>query len=301
MALKGCKPKPVMKTYLLASCLFIASLTQAQDSTDQTTSDPPHSYGKLSISYLSNSVYNGRKDSIPLPYATAAIGYYHKSGLYVTGSLNYLISSTQSRLDLVELTAGYSFSKGNWDGDFSGYKSFYNNDSKNIRSGIGGGLDGYTSYDIGFIKPSLQGGLTFGKKTDYLLGVGLEHGFEFFDEKLEITPSFLANAGSNNYYGTYYEYKTFGRRRKSGTYKTVAVDVSDASRFKWQDLEFSLPMVYDAGKFSIGFTPCYAIPVNPAQVSIQATSSTGTVYPKRIIQEKLSNTFFYTIDLSLKF
>lgn len=290
-----------MKAYILAICILIAGSTQAQDSTEESTSTPPHSYGKMSISYLSNSVYNGRKDSIPQPYASATLGYYHKSGIYVTGSLNYLISSTQSRLDLVELTAGYSFSKVNWDGDFSGYKSFYNNESKNVRSGISGGLDGYTSYDLGFIKPSVQGGLTFGKKTDYLLGVGLEHGFELFDEMLELTPSFLANAGSNNYYGTYYEYKTFGKRRKNGTYKTVAVDVTDASRFKWQALEFSLPMAYDAGKFEIGFTPCYVIPVNPAQVIIQATSSTGTVYPKRMITEKLSNSFFYSIDLSFKF
>ncbi|MBZ5858692.1 hypothetical protein [Flavihumibacter profundi] len=292
-----------MKTglFVLLSVCIISSV-KAQDATDAEKTEK-HSYGKFSLSYLSNSVYNGRKDSLAIPYLTASLGYYNKHGYYVNADLNYLAQSGNGRIDLLELTAGYNFESGNWEGDFNGFKSFYHTDSKNLRSSIDGGVSGYTAYDLNFIKPSIQAGLNFGTKTDYIAAIGLEHSFEAFDDNLEITPSFLANAGTYNYYGSYYQKRKFGRRKKtgSGTLNKTTVDVSDAENFRLQDYEFSLPVDYYTRNFHIGFIPTYAIPVNPATVSVQTTSSTGTIIPKKIFTEPLSNSFFFSIEISYKF
>ncbi len=45
------------------------------------------SHFEAGISYQSNDVYLGRKDSTVLPYIIPAFSYYHLSGLYATVSL----------------------------------------------------------------------------------------------------------------------------------------------------------------------------------------------------------------------
>src|SRR5690348_14066239 len=88
---------------LLLQFLFISVF--AQDSLDEKKT----SYLKISGEYLSDNVYNGRKDSTVIPYLTPSVGYYHKSGLFLVASASWL--STEHRLDELTFQGGYSFSK----------------------------------------------------------------------------------------------------------------------------------------------------------------------------------------------
>src|SRR5476651_1404900 len=122
---------------LLVNGLICAGFIMAQDKKTDSTKET--SYFKISGSYLSNAVYNGRKDSLATPYITPSFGYYDKSGFYVSGSLSYLASAKESRIDLFSLDAGYDF---NFTNKFSGSvyasKSFYNQASTAIQSDIKG-------------------------------------------------------------------------------------------------------------------------------------------------------------------
>src|SRR5438132_1294156 len=119
------------KSYFICCCFVLLISSQfilAQDSTIKK----PASYLKMSVSYLSDNVYLGRSDSLKTPYITPSLGYYHKSGLYATIGGSYL--TTERSIDLFNLTAGYSLSKGKWDGEITTEKYFYNSTSYSVRS-----------------------------------------------------------------------------------------------------------------------------------------------------------------------
>jgi len=58
----------------------------ADTSTPAKTAVPKKSYFSATVSFLSNSVYNGRKDSVATPYLTPMLGYYDKSGFFIDAS-----------------------------------------------------------------------------------------------------------------------------------------------------------------------------------------------------------------------
>ena len=104
--------------FLFISCIIFQNKLFAQDTTarqkfikdsiekemDSIFNDlgflKPKSFWLANINYLNNNVYLGRKDSVPSPYITASLGYYHKSGLFVNASASYLMEPGQGRIDL---------------------------------------------------------------------------------------------------------------------------------------------------------------------------------------------------------
>jgi hypothetical protein len=273
-----------------------------EDSAVTAAVHTPKSYFLASVSYLSNSIYNGRKDSIATPYITPMIGYYDKSGFFINGSLSYLARSGSSRIDLFSVGAGYDFSFGNFDGELAASKSFYSSSSTNVQSEIKGSVFASGDYDFNFIDAHIEGGINFGSKPDYLLDFGLEHTFYAAADKLRLTPSFIANASTQNYYGSYYSNRRYGGKRKKAagiTYEVFA-DVKDASTFKVLNYEFSLPISYVVNKFTFNFIPAYAIPVNPATVTVLLTPSSGPTPAPKIFTEKLDNSFYFSFGISYK-
>jgi hypothetical protein len=262
---------------------------------------PLKSYFAVGLGYLSNSIYNGRKDSVATPYITPTLGYYDKSGFFVNGSLSYLAKSGSSRIDLFNIAAGYDFDIGNFDGEISANKSFYNSQSTNVKSQITGSVLASGGYDFTFIKPTFEAGINFGTQSDYLLAFGLEHTFYQLKDKLQFTPSFLANGSTQNYYGSYYnKRKVGGKRKKAGITYDVTATVEDASQFKMLDYEFSLPIIYVVKKFSFILTPVFALPVNPALVTTQLKPEAGGNTITRTSLETISNTFYCSFGLTYK-
>jgi hypothetical protein len=262
-----------------------------------------HSYFEGGLNYQSNNVYLGRKDSVVMPYVIPMLSYYHKSGLYFTVSAAYLKTATDNRIDLVTMEGGYSFHAGKYSGDFTASKFFYSNQSTTVTSGITAALSYQNGYNLGFIKPVFTATLDFGSQPDFEGSFGLEHTFETLHDNLDITPSFVANASTLNYYNNYFKERKFKKKNGSktitGTQKITGT-VLNASAFRIMDYEASLPISYTAGRFTFNFTPTYAIPEHAAEVQIKTVYSTGQSTTK-LTKENLQNSFFYTLGITYQF
>ncbi len=283
-----------------ASFFSLSPEANAQDSTKNSA--PDTSYFEAGLSYLNNNVYQGRHDSLRIPYVIPSIKYYHKSGFYAGASVSYLSSGQDSRLDLFALETGYAFTKNKFSGLVSLEKDFYNGQSKNVRAETKGSANGTLAYDFGFIKPLVQGGVIFNSSDDYYGAFGLEHSFFFADDNFEITPSFLVNASTQNYYSSYYIKRKFKTKKKNQTGVVTATRayLKNASDFKIMDYEISLPMDYSIGKFIFDFAPTEALPVNPNVVVTTVTPQSGVV-TTRMKTEKLSNIFYWSAGITYTF
>jgi len=271
---------------------------------DGLPSVPKKSYLTAGLSFLNNNVYLGRKDSMNIPYVTPDMAYYFKSGFYLEGSLSYVISSTQSRIDAVTFSGGYNFISKKYTGEVTASKFFYISQSRNVRSEVKGSLGYYNSYNFGFITPTVTATLDFGAKIDIVGEVGIEHSFSAFKDKLYIIPTFTANASTQNYYSNYYRKRRYTIKRKGkppiiGIAKVTGI-VEDASTFKLLDYEISVPLEYQTGKFTFSFNPVYAIPVHPAIVQITTVKQNNSI-TTRTATEIITNTFFGTIGVIYKF
>jgi len=296
--------KRTIISFLLCAPVFSAF---AQDTQGDTTAQKPaiapvKSYFSATLGFLSNSVYNGRKDSVATPYITPVIGYYHTSGFFIDGSLSYLSRAGSSRIDLFNIEAGYDFYLGNFDGEVAANKSFYNSSSTNVSSGITGSVFASGGYDFIYIKPTIEAGINFGSKPDYLMAFGLEHSFYRLKDKLQITPRFGANGSTQNYYGSYYSKRTARNKKKNnGVVYEVTASVEDAAAFKMLDYQFSLPVSYTINKkFTLSLSPVYVLPVNPALVTVQLKPLTGDNTITRTTAEITSNTFYFSFGMSYK-
>ncbi|MEO8854916.1 MAG: hypothetical protein ABI359_14120, partial [Ginsengibacter sp.] len=252
------------------------------------------------LSYLSNNVYLGRHDSLKIPYLTPSFNYYNKSGFYAGTSLSYLASAGNSRVDLVEIEAGYAFTMNKLSGIVSAEKDFYNSQSKNIRAETKGSLNGTLSYDLGFIKPSLQGGIVFSSTNDYYASFGINHPFFFADDNFEITPSLLINASTQNYYNSYLVKRKYKTKKKNQTVTSTRSYLPNTSQFKIMDYEFSVPLDYSVGKFIFDITPTASLPVNPNVVSTTVTAASGASVTKTKA-ETLSSIVFWSAGITYSF
>lgn len=263
---------------------------------------PVKSYFQASITYLSNNVYLGRKDTAATPYITTMVGYYHKSGLYLNASASYLPTAGENRIDLVTVETGYSFKSGKFEGQASAAKFWYSSASYNIRSELKGSISFFGAYDFGFIKPTLTPMLNIGNKLDFALTMGAEHTFYLADDAIDITPTVNANASTENYYNSYYKVRKFSVKRK-GVNVTVkgyrSGEVINSAQFKLLDYEFTLPINYTIKKFTFNFSPVYAMPVNAAVIAV--TTKKGNQAPTtKTSSEVLSNSFFFQAGVTYK-
>jgi hypothetical protein len=293
-----------MKKLLLIAFSFMSVpllFSQAEKSKElqkeQDSLAQKKSYGQFALEYNSNSVYLGRKDSLGTPYLSPTLGYYDKSGLFIEGNLSYLMRSGDSRIDETTIRGGWDFSKGNFSGELAAEKNFYNSSSTNVKSEVKGSISFLASYDFGVIETMLTPGVNFGNKNDFTLQWQVDHPFTADEEKFSITPSFLLNGSTRNFYGSY-----FGKRRlkKKGQTATVTAVVNDASKFKIMDYELSLPLSYTLNRFTFGINPTYAIPQNPAVLTVTVKPPAGPAVI-HTVNEQIENVFFIELSASIKF
>lgn len=270
---------------------------------DSTSLHKKKSYAMAGLSYLNDNVYLGRKDTVRLPYLTFTIAYYHKSGFFIDGDVNYLASS-DSRIDAVDFDAGYSFTANKYSGEATFSKYFYSSQSTNVKSAVKSSLSYFNSYDFGCIMPTFTAFLNFANKTDIGGILGLEHTFYAIDDKLDITPTFTANASTQNYYNNYYKTRRYTIKRKKKAPVTGVASITgvveNASDLKVLDYEASIPVDFQVGKFTFSANPVYAFPVNPSLVQVTTIKANNTS-TTRVNTEKIKNTFFVTLGLTYKF
>jgi hypothetical protein len=297
-----CGQSPSDSSEIKSLPLLQEPLIITTDTSEEKPAEGHRSHFETGLSYQSNDVYLGRKDSAILPYYIPQFSYYHKSGFFVTTSLNYLKNATDSRIDLVSLAGGYMFHKADYEGQLTLSKYFYSTQSTSVKSQISASLEYDNSYDFGFIEPFVTGTLNFGTKTDIVGLFGLEHSFYLASGKMDITPTIAVSGSTQNYYSDYYKKARFNvKKQKLQTGITsITGTVQDASTFKILDYEPTIPINYRFGKCTINFSPTYSIPVQPAVVAIQTQLSNGTVL-NRTKTEKLENTFYWSMGFSILF
>lgn len=286
------------------------STSAASDSARATTPDSSHSIKHKKHSFLdagltfqSNDVYLGRKPANTLPYYIPSLSFYHKSGFYISTTLDYVKNSTISRIDLFAVDAGYLFTAHKYDGMVTVSKYFYNSQSTNLTSTIQSSVAWQNSYDLGFVKPSLTVTLNLGGKLDEEARFELGHTFSFFHDNLDLTPT-LAAAGSTLNYYDYYQQRIYKIKKKQKVVRTGTADVTTsvvhASTFRIMDYEPAMPIEYTLGKCTISFTPTYTIPVNAATIAAHSVRDNGTVIDNTTT-EKIGNSFFFTLGVDFLF
>ena len=262
---------------------------------------PKKSYFKAQASYLTNVVFNGRKDSVALPYLMPSIEYTHKSGLYINATLSYL-ANKQSRIDVFDLTAGYNFESKNQRFFGTAYvnKSFYNSSSNNVQSDVNGNIGAYATYATDIISFSTSANLMFSSTTDLNLNFGLEKMISLNeDETWSITPSVTANFAGTGFY------QSFNGRRigRFGQPINSRVEISSPKKFQLMAYELSSSLNYDTENWGFYITPYYAIATNPVTTITTVKGPAGNVLPgfPRVNLEKIENSFFAEFGVYVKF
>jgi hypothetical protein len=278
--------QPFYAGLIITYCLVINFNAFAQKKDSGETS-----YFKLSGSYLTNSFYNGRKDSAMLPYITPTLTYYDKSGFNISSSVSYLYSAAAKRIDLFSIDAGYDFKIAKQlSGSVYASKYFYNSNSTAVQEDTKGILGGTINYENNIISVGADIGILFSQKNDFVFTPSIYHSFEFGgDAKAwNIAPTVTANIGTLNYYKQYFSNIT---KKRTGVVRLVQVKNADGVLLL--DYELSLPITYDGKKWGLFITPAYAIPQNP----IQVTSPGGSVFR----EEKIENSFYGEFGVYVKF
>ena len=311
--------------FLLIAILLIFNLSKiaAQNKADiaplQDSIEKKSSYFVVNSNYLSNAVYSGRKDSLVVPYVRASLGYYHKSGLYADMGASLLVSPEDTkRIDLVTFTAGYAVKlTAKLDMDINATKMYYTDLSYAVESELKGMAGINLGYDAGIVSISGGAELLFSTNTDIFSNLKISRYFQIGSDlnNLSIAPSIQVNAGTQYYNQAYYSNRKYSVAASNGTTTTrkghakknaatsggtgststtstiKSLTFTNKNQLTILDYELSLPLNYQYKNFSLFAIPTFAIPVNASSYEVDGA----------LTKEKISNTFFMEIGISIKF
>lgn len=274
---------------LASTSLFAQEANRPDDKSDKKASL------KIGADYISNNVFMGRSDTAAKPIFAPNITYTFAFGLYLTAAADFIPSRQTNKLDDGNIGAGYNYTVGKFDGSISFTKMFYAATSTQVASSVSSETAASIEFSNDYITPGIAFNFAKGKGTsrnDYFLNPSLNHEFIFvqlFGDKdyLSITPAASLNAGTQNFYDSY-----FARANKVKHQKTSAVLAAyrqNLTKFKLLDYEFSAPVEYSFRPFMISFTPTLAIPENKLPKTITNSQSTK------------AELFYFDLGLSLKF
>lgn len=288
---------------------------------EETAAKSSKSIFKAKTSYLSNSVYNGRKDSLEVPYLNFSLKYLNSGGFYAGAGISYLVSSYAQRIDAFNINAGY-FKEINDHFDFSVNlsKSLYNSNSVSVISEILGNVSGIISYTNNYFDLSAGTFLNItSSKPDLSFNLSASHSFSLDpDEQWSLEPAFDVNFGTRHYYGSYIATRQSkkgkglisGGTTTSGNSKITiekTVTALNTEKLALLDYEVSIPLYYRGAKWGFFFVPTYAIPQSPItyettiKTTITANGNSVTTTRTNPSVEGLSNVFYGEIGVSFKF
>lgn len=298
------------KTLLTVLILVIAGNTFAQGEYDAVKKSAPEKDAitepdsfKIGLDYISNNVFMGRTGTTTTPTFAPNAKYGFGSGLYFSGTLDFLPNNKTKKLDGGDLSAGYDFDLSD---DLSGVVSYtkflYSSASTRIGSSISSTFNAGLNYDItDVVTPYVDVDYNVNRKgitDDIFFNFGISHDFItrkiFTDRDLFlISPSVSANIGSQNFYDAYLIKKVFKNAKKTEVQNTLINQYEqNLNKLKLLDYEFSTPLEYKLNHFIFQFTPTYAI------VESQSLSAALT---KTIGLSNKSSVFYISTGLSLKF
>jgi len=293
----------IMKTRF-ETCLLIfliipfGLLSQKNENPIEDIANNDKSYILTDVSYISDAVFMGRRDSIRAPYTLPSIAYYDKSGFFADISVSYLTASAEQRVDLFLLSAGYLFESKKWSGGISATGYFFSEESYNVQSELTANISGLISYDLKAIEISLTASNFFNSasSSDIFGELLLDRTFYTKDRKFLIKPGVALSAGTQNFYETYYQENRLGNRKDSGQGSQdqntpTEIKIREATAFNILNFELSMPLHYYYKSFIFSFKPVVAFPQSSATITTEDT----------VIAEDLRTVFYWSAGLSYWF
>lgn len=284
--------------------IFLVSLSAANISFGQSTTNEISKvdtengeHWKFSLSYLSNAVYYGRKDSLTAPYLSPTIRYLNQSGFYAEASLSYL-SNNESRIDLGYIGAGYILN--NKDSSFNvelyANKYFSNTSSYSVKSALKADAGANLEYNTDIISFTGELYSILSSKVDVNISLGIFKEVTFGNNnEWTFSPAAIMNTGTSNFYDAYFTDKKFSpkRKRRQLIVDTIPTPIVVKPKFGILDYEISAPLAFENNKYGFFITPTLALPLNPVSFSLDK----GRTYKT----EKLTTTFFVEVGSFIKF
>lgn len=297
--------KPLFAIILLftAFTAFSAPVTDTvkRDSVKKDTAKEKATI-KFGVDYLSNNVFMGRTGLVATPTIAPEAKYTFSSGIYFSGSMDYLPNNKTKNLDGGDIAAGYDFDlTDDLTGGISFTKLFAGANSNRIGSSISSTFNANLDYDFGdIITASVSGDYNLNKQgvnNDEIATFGLSHDFialKIFAQKylILISPTVAANMGTQNFYDAYLTKKVFKNAKRTANQNALITQFEqNVNQFKLLDYEFSVPIEYKAGHFIFQFIPTYAIVENgfkPAAAKALGVADQASI-------------FYFTTGVALKF
>jgi len=272
---------------------------------DTDSTPPVPSHLQLNLQYQSNDVSNGRADSSVIPLVTPQVSYIFKSGLEFDLSISYNVYDRSPQVNEYTLDALYSFNPGNYSNTVTLSGFLYNKQSGSVTAEQKGSLEIDNSYQLPFITIGADFTWTFASTPDYQISPSLQQEFDFLKNgNLSLTPTVTMNAATQNTYNAYYKNRRFSIPRSGKPpipeVLNISGEVLNSGKFQILDYEFSAPVNWAAGKWSLNFTPTYALPVNPADVKITLELNDHTV-KNYTYREILPNRFYWQLGVTYDF
>jgi len=293
--------KTIYKILPILALIFSGMYASAQ-TVDTDLVAPKKNTFKIGVTYLNNNVYLGRTDTVSTPTLSPKVTYTFKSGIYFSGTMDFITNKKKNPLDGGSLEAGYDHSfTDDLEGGASFTKLFYNSTSTQVSSSISSILNAYVDYDIAdIITPALSVNYSIGKNGgaggDFVLNPNISHDFAIegiFGDKdlLLISPTAGLNAGSQNFYA--------GKLNKKGVNAAYNNYYSALSSFTLLDYELSAPLEYKCGAFIFTFVPTYAFAQDSLPKSTPAEELITSTIEKS--QPYRSSIFYFEAGIALKF
>lgn len=284
------------------TCFHNLLMAQEDILKDENIKDSDSSYVSLSLNYISDAVFMGRRDSISAPYLYTSLMYHHKSGFYASGSASYLTKADESRVDLFLLTGGFDFAIKKLDGDISLTTYFFNEDSYNVLSEVSTDLTAGLEYDFKIFDLGLSASSYFGNdsSTDFFLTSEVSHDYITKNEKFQFSPTIGISFGTQNFYDQYYVNNRFGtgRGQSSGqgqgnasTLESTTVQLNESEKFTLMAIEFSLPIWYEYKSFNVVVVPTFVIPQNESTLIVNDV----------LVEENLDNSVYFIAGIYFRF
>ncbi|ELR71103.1 hypothetical protein C900_03067 [Fulvivirga imtechensis AK7] len=272
-----------MKVIFIAMLLIGSfEIVSGQSSIRSYDIDSVSSYVRFGVRYKSDYFYMGRADSAKAPYLTSSIGYYHKSGLFVSGSLSYLTADDNNRVDLYTLAAGYDYLGDKFIVGIAIDEYFFSDESYSVQAEMRTYLSGYLGYDFRTFMILTDASLGLSSNTDFFVGIELSRMFYTMRNRLIITPSVYTNFGTQQYYNEYYTQRSTttgsGKDRKghgpgsgsgnggTGSTTIMNVEILESEKFQVLDYELGLQASYKLNRLRFSASAIVLFPVNPSTV-----------------------------------
>jgi len=294
------------KIFLFCTMFFFGSSLFAQEANKDDSLKNFHFI--VSSGYLSNYLFNGRSDSLKMPYSVTTLELKNGNGLRFDANIYYSLQNKNHRFDFLELNASYEHDfTDNFSGGLYATKYFNSNQRVSVNSDISGSLGAGASYDFTIFKLSTEADMLFSRKSDIYLNLELEKEIKW--KNGDFTWTFTPFADLNFSTLGFYEGAVTQNSQRRGNKSQIATlqNITSTSvvnpGFRMMDFELTAPITFENNKYGFSFTPTFVNPMNAVN-TISVVNNGGkisTIDSTPYSERFLKTTIYTNISFFIKF